>query len=198
MRADAQPVDFLGRLDHAQPHVGLVQARQLAEGRRERRMLLGAQGPDRGEAVRLRAALLQFIDRRADRRLPAPCDIRIARQPARLRHMIVILHEQRIALARREHADRFRRHRPAGEPLHRGAEAVRAAEDEMLAAGLGQQPLDGAAAARHLGPGKARVFGVENGAQSLGEIIREAYVISHAWSVVNLRTARALGAQALR
>ena len=56
---------------------------------------------DRCEAVRLRAALLQFLDRRADRRLPAPRDLRVARQLLRLRDMIVILHEQRIALPRR-------------------------------------------------------------------------------------------------
>ena len=31
MRADAQPVELFGRLDHAQPHVSLVQARDRAE-----------------------------------------------------------------------------------------------------------------------------------------------------------------------
>ena len=117
----------------------------------ERRVLLGAHRPDRRDLVRPRAALLQFCDRLADRRLSAPRDLGIGREPPRERHVIVILHEQRIALARRQHADRFRRHRPAGEPLHRRAEAVGAAEHQMFASRLAEQRLDGAAPPRHLG-----------------------------------------------
>ena len=100
-------------------------------------MLLGAQRVRswrRGPPAR-RASPVHRSPRRSTT-APPHATSASARKPARLRHMIVILHEQRIALARREHADRLRRHRPAGEPLHRRAEAVGAAEDEMLAVGL--------------------------------------------------------------
>ncbi len=78
---------------------------------------------------------------------------------ARLRRMIDVLHEQRVALARRQHADRLGGHRPLRQPLHRRAEAVGAAEQQMVALRLRQQLLDRGAPARHLGVGKARNIG---------------------------------------
>src|SRR5512132_355672 len=77
--------------------------------------------------------------------------------------MVDPLHEQRVALARREHADGLDRHRPLREPLHRGAGAVRSVEHEMVALRFGERRLDRRAAARHLGGAEARIFGFENG-----------------------------------
>ena len=175
MRADAQPVEFFGRFDHAQPDISLVQARELAVRRRQRGLLLSAHRSNRCNAVRPRAAPLQFIDRRTDRRLPAPRDLRVARELPRLRHMIVILHEQRIGLARRQHADRFRRHRPAGEPLHRRAEAVRAAEHQMIAAGFASNASTARAAAPSPCRRNAGTRRRGSGASG-GEIIPSAYL----------------------
>src|SRR5215211_4494607 len=76
--------------------------------------------------------------------------------------MIVVLHEQRIPAPGREHADRFCGDRPAGEPLHGGAEPVGTAEYQMRAVRLPEHRFDRAAAARYLGVGEARIFGFEN------------------------------------
>ena len=53
--------------------------------------------------------------------------------------MIDVLHEQGVGLAGREDADRFGGHRPAGQPLHRGAEAVGAAIDQVVEPGFVEQ-----------------------------------------------------------
>src|SRR5262249_33034578 len=97
----------------------------------------------------------------ADRRLAAPGDIGLAGEALCQRRMVDPLHEQRVALARREHADGLHRHRPLREPLHRGAGAVRAIEHEMVALRLREHRLDGHAAARHLGRAERRMFGFD-------------------------------------
>ena len=133
-------------------------------------MLLGAQRPDHRDLAVSCAALLQLGDRaHAIEDCPPHATSAIGGEPPRLRHMVVILHEQRIGLARRQHADGFGRHRPAGEPLHRGAEAVGAAEHQMIAAGFAQQRLDGVAAPRHLAIGKARVFSLGDALERVGQ-----------------------------
>ena len=85
---------------------------------------------------------------RADRGLPAPRDLRVAREPPRLRHMVVILHEQRVA-PRPASARRPPRAVTGqrGEPLHRRAEAVGAAEHQMIAAGFASSASTARAAA---------------------------------------------------
>ena len=73
--------------------------------------------------------------------------------------MVMILNKQRIGPLRRQHADGFSGCRPSGQPLDAGAEPVCAAENQMIAVGLGQRPLDGGAAALHLLAWEARVLG---------------------------------------
>ena len=51
MRADAQPVDLLFRLDQPVAGVGLVEILRRAELRGDHRVLLGGQRPDGGDAV---------------------------------------------------------------------------------------------------------------------------------------------------
>src|SRR5579884_924693 len=53
--------------------------------------------------------------------------------------MVDVLNEKSIPLARREHSDRFRRDRPARQPLNDGAETVCATEEQMLTAVVAQQ-----------------------------------------------------------
>ena len=83
--------------------------------------------------------------------------------------MIDVLHEHGVGLVRREHADRFGGHRPAGEPLHGGAEAVGAAEDEMVGARFLEQVRDCGAAPRHFGIGEMRVLRLVDGAELRGQ-----------------------------
>ena len=77
--------------------------------------------------------------------------------------MVDVLHEHRVRLTGGEHADGFSGHRPAGQPLHGGAEAVGAAEYEVIEAGFAEQILDRAPPPRHFRIGKARIFGLHNG-----------------------------------
>ncbi len=74
-RADPHPIDFLGRLDLAQPYIGAVKIGDHAEAAGERRVLLERHRPDHADAAVLRAAPLQHLDRGADRRPAAPGDL---------------------------------------------------------------------------------------------------------------------------
>ena len=156
--ADAQPVDLFLRLHASQPHIGAVEVDDVAEARGERRMLGKIHRADDADAILARAALLQRSNDGADGRFAAPRDLGLGGEPLRQRRMIDPLHEQRVALARRKHADRLHRHRPLGEPLHRGSGAVRPVEYEMVAVRRGERRLDRDAAARHLGRAVARIF----------------------------------------
>ena len=85
----------------------------------------------------------------------------------RQRRVIDVLHEHGVGFARREHAHSLGGDRPAGQPLHRRAEAVGAAEHQMVETCFLEQILDRQSrAARHLGVGKARIFGIEDGLQA--------------------------------
>src|SRR5262249_46520140 len=159
--ADAQPVDLLRRLYAPQPHIGAVEVDDPTEAGGERCMLGEPHRPDHADAILARAPFFQRRDDGADRRLAAPRHIGLAGEALGQRRMIDPLHEQRVALARREHADRLDRHRPLREPLHRGAGAVRAIEHEMVALRLRERNLDRRAAARHLGGAEARIFGFD-------------------------------------
>ena len=114
--------------------------------------------------------MLQRGDRGGDRRAAAPVDFGRRREPPRQRHVIDVLHEQGVGLAGREDADRLGGHRPAGQPLHRGAEAIGAAIDQMVEPGLVEQALDRGAPPRHLGVGKARIFGLVDRPQTRRQI----------------------------
>ena len=157
--ADPHPVDLLGRFDLPQAHIGPVEIGDRAEPRRQHRVLLEGHRPDDADPAVARRALFQYGNGRADRRAAAPGDFGRRRKPPRQRHVIDVLHEQRVRLARRKYADRLGGHRPAGEPLHRRAEPIGAAEDQVIETGLSQQIFDRGAAAGHLAGAKARVFG---------------------------------------
>ena len=165
--ADPHPVDFLGRLDLAQP-------------RHSARLRL-AIVPNRAASSACCSKVIGPMTPTAPSRAPRCSSTAIAapidepppqatsarrRELSRQRHVIDVLHEHGVGLAGREHADRLGGHRPAGQPLHRGAEAVGAAKDEMVERRLVEQVLDRGPAARHLGVGEARVFGVEDGLQT--------------------------------
>jgi hypothetical protein len=83
--------------------------------------------------------------------------------------MIDVLHEHRVRPARREYANRFRGHRPAGQPLHRGAETVGAAIDQMIDTGLQQQAGYSGTTALHLAVAEARIIRFMEGAQPRGQ-----------------------------
>ena len=159
-RADPHPVDLLGRFDLPQAHVVPVEIGDRAEPRRQHRVLLETHRPDDADPAVARRALFQYGDRRADRRAAAPGDFGRRGQPPRQRHVIDVLHEQCVELARREDADRLGGDRPAGEPLHRRAEPVGTAEDQVIEAGFAEQIRDRGAAASHLGIAEARIFGL--------------------------------------
>src|SRR5207248_514009 len=61
-------------------------------------------------------------------------------------------------------------HRPLREPLHDRARAIGAAENELLAARLRQRHLDGSAPTRHLVIAEARIFDIEDAAQSRRQV----------------------------
>ncbi|HEY0223183.1 MAG TPA: hypothetical protein VGC38_01575 [Pseudolabrys sp.] len=151
MRADAQPIDFLLGLHLTQPDVRPVETFRRAEFGRDGGVLVGGKRPDGGDPARARATLGQHIERRSDGRLAAPGDIGLVREQGRLRLMVDPLYEQRVALTRREDADRLGGHRPARQILHDGADAVGAAENKMIALRPGHQRFHRAAVARHLG-----------------------------------------------
>src|ERR1700682_5580444 len=79
--------------------------------------------------------------------------------------MIEILNEKRVGAAGREDADRLRRHRPLRQPLHRRAEAVGAAEHQMVGARFGDKLFHCRPSSRHLAVGKTRIFGFDDAAQ---------------------------------
>ena len=164
--AEAEPVELFRRLHAAQLHIGAVEVRHLAETPGERRVRVEIHRSDHADLVLARAALLERGNRLADRGLAAPFDdLRLVGELARQRRVIDVLQEQRVRLARRQHADRLRRHRPLREPLHRRAGAVGAVEHEMVAAGFRQHGFHRRAPPRHLGVGEARILGVEQALQ---------------------------------
>ena len=119
MRADAQPVEFLGGFDLTQRRVGAREIGNNGEACRQLRVLVGGQRADIGDAAGRRRALVQHLDGGADARFTAPCHVGLACDEPRLRRVVDVLHEQRVARARRQHADRLRGHRPLRQPLHR-------------------------------------------------------------------------------
>ena len=139
MRTDAQPIKLLGRLHLTQPDVFAVKAFRLAEFCRKRCVLLGAEWSHRCDAILSRATPLEHFDRRGDRRLAAPFDVCLVGEDPRLRRMIDILHEKRVALVRREYPNRLGGDGPLREPLHDRTEPVCAAKKQMVAFGLRQQ-----------------------------------------------------------
>ncbi len=128
-------------------------------------MLLEGHRADDANAAGTRRAALQRGDRGGERRAAAPGDVRRRGEPLRQRHVVDVLDEQRVGPAGRQHADRLGGHRPAGQPLHRGAEAVGAAIDEVIEAGLRQHGGDDGAPPPHLLVAEPRVFGLVNGPQ---------------------------------
>ena len=160
--ADAHPVELFGRLDLAQSHIGAVEVCDLAEARRQHRVLLECHRPDHADAARQRRAAFQRRDQGADRRLPAPRDLGIFGDPPGERHVIDVLDEQRVGFAGGEDAERLGRHRPARQPLHRGAEAVGTTEHQMVEAFRNQQILDRGAAPGHLAVAEARILRVND------------------------------------
>ena len=156
--ADAQPVEFFRRFDLAELDIGFVQILRGPERLAQRGMLRERQRADESNSIALRLALREHADRRFDRRRAAPGDVRVARNVRSKFGMIDVLHEHRVPHVRREHADRLGRHRPAGQPLHHRPEAVSAAKDEVVAAGLLHHPLDRHAPPAHFRVGKARVL----------------------------------------
>jgi hypothetical protein len=166
--ADPHPVDFLRRLDLAQPRIAPVEIRDRAEFFRKHRVLLKGHRADDANLAGARYTLLQYRNGRGNRRAATPGDFRPGGNPPRHRRMVDVLHEHRVRLAGGEHTDGLRGHRPAGQPLHRGAETVGATEYEIVEAGFAEQILDGAPPPRHFRVGKARVFGLHNGLQARG------------------------------
>jgi hypothetical protein len=79
--------------------------------------------------------------------------------------VIDVLDEQRIGNVRRVHADRLGGHRPAGQPLHRRAEAIGAAIDQVIELEFGEEILDSGAPPRHFSLAKTRIFRRQDGAQ---------------------------------
>jgi len=121
------------RLHAPQPHIGAIEVDDVAEARGQRPMLGEIHRSDDADAIFACAALFECRDDGADGGFAAPCDLGLRGKPLRQRRMIDPLHEQRVALAWREHADRLHRRRPLGEPLHRRPGAVRPVEHEMVA-----------------------------------------------------------------
>src|SRR5665213_3734006 len=101
-------------------------------------MLLRGQRSDIGNAAAVRTASVEHLDRRGNRGFAAPRDIGLVGDEARLWRVIDPLHEQRVTLTGRKHADRLGGYRPLRQPLHRRAEAIGAAEDQMIAVMLGE------------------------------------------------------------
>src|SRR5665213_319804 len=162
IRADAQPVDLLLRLDQAIPRVRTIEIFWRAELRGNDGVLLGGERPDRGDVIAPSAALHQHVSRRGDRGLATPGNVGFIGDQRRLRFVIDPLHEKCIAFARGEYADRFRGHRPSREILHDRAKPIGAAENQVIALRLGKQRLDRGAMARHLGGRETRIFGVDD------------------------------------
>ena len=126
-------------------------------------MLLNRQRADHGDAIRLARRALP-VPRSAVAMVDSPPHATSASAASSVAcgHVIEILNEQRIALARRKHADRLGRHRPLRQPLHAGAKTVGPAKHQMVRAGLRQQCLDRRAPPRHFGCGKSRIFLIDN------------------------------------
>ena len=85
MRADAQPIDLLFRLDQPVPRVGTVEILRRAEFVGDDGVLLGRERADGGDAIPPRAALGQHRGRRRNRRLATPGDVGLIGQQRRLR-----------------------------------------------------------------------------------------------------------------
>src|SRR5215475_13056615 len=107
MRPNAQPIKLLGRLHLTQPDIIATKAFHLAEFCRKRRMLLGTKGSHGRDAILSRAAPLEHVDRRNDRGLAAPFDVRLVGEDLRLWRMIDILYEERVAFAWRKYPNRL-------------------------------------------------------------------------------------------
>ena len=94
------------------------------------------------DAILSRATPLEHFDRRSDRGLAAPFDVCLVGENPRLRRMIDILNEKRVALTRREYPNGLGGDGPLREPLHDRTEPVGAAKKQMVAFGLRQQRLN--------------------------------------------------------
>ena len=164
--ADPQPVDFFSRFDLPQLHIAAIEIGDSAEARRQRGVLLECHRPDHPDPSGARAAAFQHRDRRGDRGAAAPTYLGRGGEPPRQRHMIDVLNEHGIGNVRCQHADRLGRHRPAGQPLHRRAEPIGPAIDQVIEFEFGKQRLDRAAAPRHFSRAKARIVGVQGRAQT--------------------------------
>src|SRR5262245_5084322 len=178
MRADAKPIEFFGGFDLTQTDVIAIETFQLSKFCRQSRVLFRADRSDCRNPVLSRASLLKNCDRCRDRRFTAPRDIRLLSENARLRRVIDILYEQRIALVRREYSHRLRSHRPLRQPLDDRAEPIGAAKHKVIAFSVSEEILDGGAATRHFRFGKTRVFGLDNTSQMSGEGRHDISILS--------------------
>ena len=78
--------------------VGAIEIRRSSEPRGQRRVLLGGQRPDVADAVRRAPRFSSTAIAARDRRLAAPGDVGLVGDEPRLRRVIDVLHEQRVAL----------------------------------------------------------------------------------------------------
>jgi hypothetical protein len=168
VRAEPQPVDLLGALDLADPDEVPVQVRRRAEPRFQCLVLLDAERSDPGHAVPPGAAPLEFPDGGRDRR-GLPGDIGLRREPAGQRQVVVMLDEQRVRLAGRDDDGRLGGHRPAGQPLHRGAGPIGAPDQQVPPSRGGEKARDGVVPCRHLGGGEPGILVGEQGPQVVGQ-----------------------------
>src|SRR5262245_564600 len=149
MRADAKPLEFFGGFHLTQTDVIAIETFQSSKFRRQRRVLLGADRSDCRDPILSGASPVKSCDRCRDRGFPAPRDVRLVSENARLRRVIDILHEQRVALVRREYSYRLCCNRPLRQPLYDRAETIGAAKYKMVAFSVSEKVLNGGAATRH-------------------------------------------------
>ena len=195
MCADAQPVDFLGRLDHAQADVGLVQARQLAERlpkapRAARRSTVRSWR--RGPPVR-RASSVRRSPRRSTTARPT-------RHPHRAQACAPAAHD--CDTARTAHRACPGESTPTasavtGQPVsHCTAEPKRFAPQKTRCS----QPASASSASmarrrRAISASEKRGYSASRIGRRLGAKSFAKLMSFHRGGAVNLRTARALGAQ---
>jgi hypothetical protein len=146
---------FFSRFDLTQPHIVAIEIGDRAKARRQHGMLLECHRPDHADAAGGRAAPLQHRNGGGDRGTAAPGDLGRGGEPLRQRHVIDVLNEQRVGNIRGQDANCLGSHRPAGQPLHRRAEPIGAAIDQVIELELKKQGLDHTTAPRHFRRAKA-------------------------------------------
>ncbi len=169
-RADPQPVQFLLRLDGAQPDVFRIQPDHLEVLLED--PVLG--DPQRAhDADALRAAVLQLPDHLIQAVVRAPVHFDVAGNFLRERKMVDPLDRHPHLLARPENDVGLDRSRPAGDPLRRIARAVVGDEQQVIHACLFHHGRERLVPARILGVGEAGVLLPHDCAQVRRELQRE-------------------------